>query len=69
MYQPEYSVNPVGLGEKSSVHHREAEAHPEPLEGAAGHPGLGQQEEGVEETEKDPSEENITQLPTCSSKR
>ena len=63
---PEYPVYPVGLGQKSPVDHREAEADPEPLEGATRNPGLGQQEESVEETEEDPSEENIAQLPSCS---
>ena len=61
---PEYPVYPVGLGEKSPVDHREPQAHTEPLEGAAGHTGLGQQEESVEETEEDPGEENIAQLPS-----
>ena len=61
---PEYPVYPVGLGQKSSVHHREPEAHAEPLEGAAGDTGLGQEEESVEETEEDPGEENIAQLPS-----
>ena len=60
---PEYPVYPVCLGQQSPVHHGEPEAHTEPLEGAAGYPGLGQQEESVEETEEDPSEENIAQLP------
>ena len=60
---PEYPVYPVCLGQQSPVDHREAEADTEPLESAARHPGLGQQEESVEETEEDPSEENIAQLP------
>ena len=63
---PEYPVYSVGLGQKSSVHHGEPETHSEPLQGAARHPGLGQEEEGVEETEEDPGEENIAQLPTWS---
>ena len=62
---PEYPEYPVSLGEQSAVHHREAQPHSEPLEGAAGHAGLGEEEEGVEEAEEDPSEEDVAQLPPC----
>ena len=62
---PEYPEYPVSLGEQSAVHHREAQPHSEPLEGAAGHAGLGEEEEGVKEAEEDPSEEDVAQLPPC----
>ena len=63
---PEYSEDPVSLGKESPVHHGEAQAHTEPLEGAAGHARLGQQEEGVEEAEEDPSEKNVAEFSPCS---
>ena len=61
---PEYSEYSVSLGEEGTVHHREAQPHTEPLQGAARHPWLSQQEEGVEETKEDPSQQDIAQLST-----
>ena len=60
---PEYPEYPVGLGEQRPVHHGEAQAHTEPLQGAAGEGRLGQQQEGVEEAEQHARQQHIRQFP------
>ena len=58
----EDAVDAVGLGEQRGVADAHAQAQEDPPEGAHGHVGLGDHEEGDDVTQEDPRQQHVAQL-------